>query len=146
MVYRPTVRYADEFKKYVDDLFHATNLDRNQIIRAALFYAAFSSSFQSIMNQYKKNDKPLPSAQWLEDHHWLWMEVNPSKQEKGKDVNVNRRGEGEHTKDSQSAVKESTQDQVNTKRDEQSLERREGKFPTERIVFRNQGGISIKIG
>lgn len=145
MVYRPTVRYADDFKEYVDDLFHATNLDRNQIIRAALFYAAFSSSFQSIMNQYKKNDISLPSAQWFEDHHWLWMEVNPSKQERGMDVKDNRRGEGEHTKDSKS-VKESKKDQVNTKRDEQSLERREGKLPTERIVFKNQGGISIKIG
>jgi hypothetical protein len=145
MVYRPTVRYADDFKKYVDDLFHATNLDRNQIIRAALFYAAFSPSFQSIMNQYKKNGIPLPTAQWLEDHHWLWMEVNPSKQERANDVNVNTREEREHTRDTQSVIL-FTHNQVNTKRDEQSLERREGKLPSERIVFRNQGGISIKIG
>src|SRR5688500_16034069 len=95
MVYRPTVRYADEFKEYVDNLFQATDLDHNQIIRAALFSAAFSPAFESILKQRKKKDVPLPSASWLMDHHWLWLEQNPSKQEEGKDVNVNILGEGE---------------------------------------------------
>ena len=42
MVYRPTVRYADVFRDYIDSIFQATTLGRNQIIRGALFAAAQS--------------------------------------------------------------------------------------------------------
>jgi hypothetical protein len=145
MVYRPTVRYADEFKEYVDDLFQATDLDRNQIIRAALFSAAFSPAFESILKQRKKKDVSLPSASWLMDHHWLWLEQNPSKQEGGKDVNVNILREGEIERATKS-VAGSSGKQEQSDRCEQPIERREGKIPSERIIFRNQGGISIKIG
>ncbi|MBZ5751338.1 hypothetical protein [Metabacillus rhizolycopersici] len=142
MVYRPTVRYADEFKKYVDDLFHATDLDRNQIIRAALFSAASSPAFASIINQHKGKDVTLPSASWSVDHHWLWMEQNPSKQGGDKDVNVNILGEDVIEKATESVVGSS----ITSDRCEQSIERREGKVLSDRYVFRNQGGISIKIG
>jgi hypothetical protein len=145
MVYRPTVRYADKFKEYVDDIFHATDLDRNQIIRAALFSAAFSPTFESILKQRKKKDVPLPSAPWSMDHHWLWLEQNPSKLEGGKDVNVNIRREREIERVVESAAGKSGY-QEQRHRCEQQIERREGKIPSERIVFRNQGGISIKIG
>ncbi|HWO77768.1 MAG TPA: hypothetical protein VNM69_18020 [Bacillus sp. (in: firmicutes)] len=86
MVYRPTVRYADEFKSYVDALFHATNLDRNQIIRAALFTAAFSTEFKSLMMKYRKGDVPLPYPVWSLEQHEYWMERTTSKQKEGKDV------------------------------------------------------------
>ena len=145
MVYRPTVRYADEFKEYVDDLFRATDLDRNQIIRAALFSAVSSPAFESIINQHKKKDVPLPSLPWSMDHHWLWLEQNPSKQRGGKDVNVNIIGEGAIEGATKSVARSSRQS-ISSDCCEQSIERREGKTPSERYVFRNQGGISIKIG
>ncbi|NGY76296.1 hypothetical protein F6Y02_07940 (plasmid) [Bacillus megaterium] len=34
--YRPTVRYHSIYRTYVDSLFQATELDRNQIMRCAL--------------------------------------------------------------------------------------------------------------
>jgi hypothetical protein len=145
MVYRPTVRYADEFKEYVDGLFHATDLDRNQIIRAALFSAAFSPSFESILKQRKKEDVPIPLAPWLMDHHWLWLEQNPSKQEGGKNVNVDIL-RGEEIRRATESVAESSRKQEQSDRCESTIERREGKIPSERICFKNQGGIFIKIG
>jgi len=45
-LYRPTVRYDDLFKTYVDQVFKSTTLDRNQIIRLALFSAPFNKLFQ----------------------------------------------------------------------------------------------------
>lgn len=42
MVYRPTVRYPDVYKNYIENIYKATNLDRYQIIRLALFIAAHS--------------------------------------------------------------------------------------------------------
>ncbi|MFL0365396.1 hypothetical protein ACH0BF_20525 [Pseudobacillus sp. 179-B 2D1 NHS] len=92
MVYRPTVRYHSTFKKYVDDLFYATHLDRNQIIRAALFAAAHSKEFHSILRSSKKKDVPLPHPKWSLDQAGLWREQNPDIKEKGEDVNAcNRR-------------------------------------------------------
>lgn len=144
MVYRPTVRYADDFKEYVDELFHATDLDRNQIIRAALFSAAFSPAFESILGQRKKSDVPLPFAPWSIDHHWLWMEQNPSKQGGGEDVNANILGKEGSERTTETVTGSSVK--LESVRCEQPIERREGKIPSERIIFRNQGGISIKIG
>lgn len=86
MVYRPTVRYHSTFKTYVDDLFHATHLDRNQIIRAALFAAAHSKEFQTIIHSNKKKDVPLPCPKWLLDQPELWRESNPEIKERREDV------------------------------------------------------------
>ncbi|WP_085522862.1 hypothetical protein [Tuberibacillus sp. Marseille-P3662] len=36
-MYRPTVKYHDVYKRYVDQVSQVTSLDRNQIIRLALF-------------------------------------------------------------------------------------------------------------
>ena len=44
-MYRPTVRYDDIYRTYVDRLFKATKLDRNQILRCALFAAAYNHQF-----------------------------------------------------------------------------------------------------
>jgi len=60
-MYRPTVRYDDIFREYVDSLFHATNLDCNQILRAAFFAAAHSEKFQNLLQPHQKKDVPLPS-------------------------------------------------------------------------------------
>ncbi|WP_285613958.1 hypothetical protein [Pseudobacillus badius] len=90
MTYRPTVRYHLYFKKYVDDLFQATHLDRNQIIRAALFAAAHSKEFQSIIHSNKKKDVPLPCPKWTLDQPQLWREQNPEIKERREDVSANR--------------------------------------------------------
>ncbi|MRX56147.1 hypothetical protein GJU41_19500 [Bacillus idriensis] len=142
MVYRPTVRYPDVFKEYVDDLFRATTLDRNQIIRAALFAAAISPSFESILLKHKKKDVLFPSSPWLMDHHWVWMEQNP-KRKGGKDVNVNnsRTKEIERQLNSNKEIGIQEHNRRGTK-----VKRREGQIPTERIRIANQGGIFIRIG
>lgn len=86
-MYRPTVRYDDVYKNYVDALFRATTLDRNQIIRAALFNAAHSNLFHEMLKPYMKKDVPLPSPMWSAANHGLWLEQSQSEEKGGKDVN-----------------------------------------------------------
>lgn len=71
-MYRPTVRYPDVFKEYVDVLFSRTKLDRNQIFRLALFAAAHSDEFQDILKKHCFRDVPLPSAGWTLDDECHW--------------------------------------------------------------------------
>lgn len=85
-MYRPTVRCSNAYKDYINDLFHATSLDRNQIIRAALFTAAHSELFQSLINQHKRKDVTLPEASWGKMDNYLWMEQDPEIQKR--DVKV----------------------------------------------------------
>jgi hypothetical protein len=87
-MYRPTVRYADVYKNYVDDVFRATKLDRNQVIRLALFVAAHSTEFQNILLQHKTKDVPLPFASWNASDHRQWMEQSPETEKEGRDVNA----------------------------------------------------------
>lgn len=86
-MYRPTVRYADVYKQYVDSLFKATTLDRNQIIRAALFNAAHSNLFFEMLRPYLRGDVPLLSPLWSASDHRFWLDQAPSKEKGGKDVN-----------------------------------------------------------
>ena len=88
MVYRPTVRYADEYENYVMKVDEATHLDRNQIIRLALFLAAHSSEYRMILEKYKKHDAILPQADWgrEEDEYWQNQHCTPIPKEKKKPV------------------------------------------------------------
>jgi len=87
-VYRPTVRYAPVFRDYVDDVFKATHLDRNQIIRLALFVATYTKEFRDILMDYKKKDVSLPLPSWrLSDHHY-WLEQCPVIEREGRGVNA----------------------------------------------------------
>jgi hypothetical protein len=87
-VYRPTVRYAPVFRDYVDDVFNATHLDRNQIIRLALFVATHTKEFRDVLMDYKKKDVLLPSPSWrLSDHHY-WLEQCPVIEREGRDANA----------------------------------------------------------
>lgn len=72
MVYRPTVRYPDMYKDYVEGVFKSTSLDRNQIIRLALFVAAHSSDYKKILKKHQFADVPLPLPEWewFEDNCW----------------------------------------------------------------------------
>lgn len=82
MVYRPTVRYSDVYKTYVDSVFKSTRLDRNQIIRLALFVAAHSEEYKSILEKYKHTDVSLPHPEWTLAEHEYWKDQNYIKQDK----------------------------------------------------------------
>ncbi|MED3977301.1 hypothetical protein P4639_28630 [Priestia megaterium] len=82
-MYRPTVRYNDIYRTYVDGLFKATKLDRNQILRCALFAAAYNHQFLALMNHYKNDDVPLPSPLWSNSAHQLWLEQEAYIEENG---------------------------------------------------------------
>jgi hypothetical protein len=89
MVYRPTIRYDEVFRTHVDALFHATHLDRNQIIRGALFTAVHSKEFHKILKHYQKGDVPLlPSPLWSLEQNSLWLLQSPKSITEDKDVNV----------------------------------------------------------
>ncbi|MGM7724387.1 hypothetical protein [Metabacillus sp. Hm71] len=89
-MYRPTVRYDEAFRNYVDSLFHATHLDRNQIIRGALFAAAHSKEFADLLTIYKKPGVSLPSPVWNIRQHGYWMDQRYQPEEGGKDVNATK--------------------------------------------------------
>jgi hypothetical protein len=86
MVYRPTIRYDEVFKTYVDALFHATHLDRNQIIRGALFTAVHSKEYHKILKPYQRGDVPLPSPLWSLEQNNLWLQQSPKIKTGGVDV------------------------------------------------------------
>jgi hypothetical protein len=86
MVYRPTIRYDEVFRTHVDALFHATHLDRNQIIRAALFTAVHSKEFHDLIKPYQRGDVPLPSPLWSLEQNSLWLQQSPKVNTGGKDV------------------------------------------------------------
>lgn len=137
-MYRPTVRYHDIYKEYVDNIFMATHLDRNQIIRAALFTAAHSTEFIKLMKENKRGDVPLPSPFWLMNQPELWMEQNPLIEEREVDVNVINTG---------ATKNEGTHDTIrgferNGSRTEIELRRQQSESRRERTV---SGGIKIRI-
>jgi hypothetical protein len=136
-LYRPTVRYSDIYKKYVDDLFQATTLDRNQIIRAALFTAAHSKDFIALLEAHKRGDVSTPSPSWSLSDSPLWKDSNPQIKERGKDVNANNGGKTSAKTDN--VFTERGRDESG--RRQQSNERRERE-----IYKREGGGISIRIG
>jgi hypothetical protein len=139
-MYRPTVRYSDEYKKYVDAVFHTTTLDRNQILRMALFVAAHTNEFNSIVNNYKKGDVPPPSPAWSLSDQSLWMESNPKIEGEGETSSDEFRRETSVEKfngdfeRSRNEVKRFGRDESNPRRERQIYQRKE------------TGGITIKIG
>jgi hypothetical protein len=72
-MYRPTVRYEDVYKEYVENVFNATHLDSSQIIRAALFIAGHTEQFSRIVDPYLKRGMALPSPLWEEEDEELWL-------------------------------------------------------------------------
>jgi hypothetical protein len=76
LTYRPTVRYDDIFKDYVDELFTATTLDRNQIIRLGLFLLGHTKEGKDVLTFFSKS--PLPDPKWNKNNMVLWYgkEVN----------------------------------------------------------------------
>jgi hypothetical protein len=73
-IYRPTVRYDDTFKTYVDQLFQSTTLDRNQIMRLSLFLLGHTKEGEEVLKRFLKSDTSLPSPPWqlTTTAHGLW--------------------------------------------------------------------------
>jgi hypothetical protein len=143
-MYRPTVRYDDVFKEYIDSLFHATHLDRNQIIRGALFAAAHLEEFQNLLNDYKKKDVPLPLPLWEVTQHRFWLEQCPGIEEKGgKDVNdLNERATKINKNTGAIGRRGNSTEEIGRIR---PTERRTREIPSEPFRIENKGGITIKI-
>jgi hypothetical protein len=143
LMYRPTVRYSDIYKQYVDSLFHATTLDRNQIFRAALFTAAHSKEFHDILKQYQEKDVPLPRPKWGLSDHQFWLEQSPEMVKGGEDVNVDSIRNREAANDSRNFERRCRLHQTTEDRRITSFTRREGEISTKR--FQQTGGIVIRI-
>jgi hypothetical protein len=161
IAYRPTVRYNNIYRTYVDTLFKTTTLDRNQIIRCALFAAAYNNRFLELMSHYKKGDVPLPSPLWQDSDHQLWLEQGVLKEEEGgikSDVMEGKRTASSTTKlfgaptDSRSipeTVIQSKQQHTSNNatagqnRRQQPIERRARTLPA--VQLSNNGGIRIDL-
>lgn len=159
--YRPTVRYHSMYRTYVDSLFQSTELDRNQIMRCALFTAAHNPVFLALMNQYKMSDVPLPSSPWQPSSHPLWMEQEPNIEEKGggEHDDLERKGTATNTStllrtstDGQSmsgaTIQSKQQPSTSEKsagpaRRQQPIERRTREIPT--LQLSNNGGIRLDL-
>jgi hypothetical protein len=142
-MYRPTVRYDDVFRDYINNLFHATHLDRNQLIRGALFAAAQSKEFQTLLKPYQKKDVPLPSPLWKAEQHCFWMEQSPKIKGEGGDVNANNDRAGAFNKDSRTVEGRAIHSQG--VRRIGPTEGRPGAIPSQRISIKEQGGISFTV-
>jgi hypothetical protein len=143
LLYRPTVRYDDIFKKYVDSLFQATLLDRNQLIRGALFAAAHSNEFEVLLKPYQKGDVPLPSPLWKADQHRFWLEQCPTIIGEGGDVNASDERKREANK-AHAAI--GGRGSITTEISRIGpAEGRTREIPSPRIHIKNQGGITFTI-
>lgn len=73
-MYEPKIRCADAYREYIDRLYKATKLDRNQIVRLAMFCAPFSGLFQSkIEGRHLKDGQTLPPASWNQKQDGIWL-------------------------------------------------------------------------
>jgi len=90
-MYRPTVRYNNVYRTYVNELFNATILDRNQIFRLALFTAAYNPRFIEILEQHQRKDVPLPSPKWSHSMHHIWLEQDMDVKEGGSNNDYSER-------------------------------------------------------
>lgn len=76
-MYRPGIRMDNVYKEWVDELFHASKLDRNQIFRLALFVAAHSNEFRQELEPYMKPGKAFP-VKWQLSESDLWQKQQRS--------------------------------------------------------------------
>lgn len=144
-MYRPTVRYSDVYKGHINNLYHSTTLDRNQILRLAFHVASHSEQFKQILSKYKSSDVPTPLPAWKLDSHGLWMDnSSETTKEGGKDVNGIQQEDVKKTRVLESTPRIVDKEQHRRKPETQGREREIPSEPIRRIT--NQGGITIKIG
>lgn len=141
-MYRPTVRYNDIFRDYVDGVFKSTSLDRNQIFRLALFAAAHSDNFQSVLEKYKKKDVPIPHPNWSTSDNGFWLDLYPTLDE-GREVNVKLRGT-EAEANFRAVANEREWKKAEQHRRHKQIEGRNGEISSgtnESIRIRGNGGV-----
>ncbi|MGY3715364.1 hypothetical protein ACWE42_07555 [Sutcliffiella cohnii] len=139
MVYRPTVRYHEYFRKYVDDIFSLTSLDRTQIIRAALFTAAYSDDFKNLLKQYLKNEEAvIPYPSWKRTEKKYWLEMNPETYGEVSTVDVGKVMEKEKTISRIEKTSEGERDVPTPSLDTKGI--------TKSIEVKNKGGIVLSLG
>lgn len=142
-MYRPTIRCADIYKDYLDSLADVTGLDRNQLIRLALFSAPFSNLFIAQVEQ-KAVDVPIPSPIWKVYDHDLWLEQDPKQEKGGMDVNAKcRRTEAASVTPRNDVGRRNSEGCEQPER-QQSEARQSRQVPSQRVI-RDQGGVTIKI-
>lgn len=75
MAYEPKIRCADAYREYINSLYQATNLDRNQIMRLMMFAAPFSGLFLSTVEGkfLKPGIAAAPSPSWTAKSDLLWL-------------------------------------------------------------------------
>ncbi|GAF14943.1 hypothetical protein JCM19046_3493 [Bacillus sp. JCM 19046] len=84
-MYRPTLRCDESYRDYLNKLFQATTLDRNQLIRAAIFYASNNDGFKQMLKPYTKTSS-LPAPPWTINNHAVWLEQTLDNRAEGRDV------------------------------------------------------------
>jgi hypothetical protein len=86
MVYRPTDRYPNLYKEYVEEVFKTTVIDRNHILRLTLFITAHSPEYNAILSKHKTGDVSLPHPGWEMDEERAWKDQNYIKKQKTPDL------------------------------------------------------------
>lgn len=145
-MYRPTVRYGEAFHTYIDAVFHTTHLDRNQILRGALFVAAHSTEFGKLLSDYQKKDVPLPSPNWSLSDNGLWMERCQTIEKRGEEIDEKQVADRQRRASDLFGLSDSTdarEARVGTERRIGTDTRREGAVSSIRVA--NTGGITFKI-
>jgi hypothetical protein len=85
----------DCFKDWIEEVVKVTGLDRNQVIRLALFSAPFSDEFKKQINKRRDFDVNLPSPAWSKDSDGgPWRRSEWIKEERGDDVRARIKQEG----------------------------------------------------
>jgi len=81
-LYRPTIRYNQTYRTFIDSIFYYSNLDRNQILRLALHIAAHSDAFQKVIESHRRTkDVPPPFPIWSVENHSIWLDNKGLEQE-----------------------------------------------------------------
>ncbi|OIJ09429.1 hypothetical protein BKP35_16375 [Anaerobacillus arseniciselenatis] len=123
-MYRPAVQYDDDYRTFVSEVSKSTQLDRQQIIRAALFIAAHSLEYQMLLVPYLKEHMKLPIPNWTVDDHNMWLNqpIDPKKEN-------DKSGHKKEISEYKSSISNEPKTELPIK-----------------YVFKQQGGIKFKVG
>lgn len=142
----PTVRCDDAFGEYINDIYQSTHLDKNQIVRLALFTAPFNAAFVTQLKKHIKPGASLPSSDWEVFEHGYWMDQTYQVKEEEGDANEKNENDsrGRAAGPSASPVVHGTRS-GNDEADHRSgrvkpAARREGAISTSGTAIRTSGG------
>ncbi|QOY37710.1 hypothetical protein AWH56_009055 [Anaerobacillus isosaccharinicus] len=127
-MYKPAVQYDDTYRTFVSEISKATTLDRQQIIRAALFVAGQSKEYQRILKAHLKENETLPTPDWNKTDHDLWLE-QPGGTKKEENNNGHNKKVSTIQDNETNEIREVSNEELSTKH-----------------IFKQQGGIKLKIG